>query len=78
MEKRRLRSEIGEDYCLEKQGALSLLRACGYSYEDLKKPRVAIINTWSEMNPGHIHLRDVAAEVKKGIYAADLGGWRGP
>ncbi|MBC8589286.1 dihydroxy-acid dehydratase [Paratissierella segnis] len=75
MEKRRLRSEIGEDYCLEKQGALSLLRACGYSYEDLKKPRVAIINTWSEMNPGHIHLRDVAAEVKKGIYAAGGMGY---
>jgi len=72
MAKRKLRSEIGKAYCLEKQGAISLLRGCGYSYEDLKKPRVAIINTWSEMNPGHIHLRDLAAEVKKGIY--DAGG----
>lgn len=75
MEKKILRSEIGEPYSLEKQGSISLLRACGYSYEDLKKPRVAIINTWSEMNPGHIHLKDLAAEVKKGIYEAGGMGY---
>ncbi len=49
----------------------ALFRACGYSYEDLQKPKVAIVNSWNEINPGHIHLRKLAEFVKKGVKEAD-------
>ena len=48
----------------------ALFRACGYSYEDLQKPKVAIVNSWNEINPGHIHLRKLAEFVKKGVKEA--------
>jgi dihydroxy-acid dehydratase len=35
--------------------------------EFLGRPVIAIINTWSEMSPCHVHLRDRAAAVKRGI-----------
>ena len=43
----------------------------GYSYEDfMGKPVVAIINTWSDINPCHAHLRIRAEEVKRGVWQA--------
>jgi dihydroxy-acid dehydratase len=45
----------------------ALFHGCGYSYEDLKKPRIAIVNSWNEVNPGHIHLRKLAKKVRQGI-----------
>ncbi|CAN5161714.1 L-arabinonate dehydratase [soil metagenome] len=43
----------------------------GYNYEDfMGKPVVAIINTWSDINPCHTHLRQRAAEVKRGVWQA--------
>ena len=39
--------------------------------EFLGRPVIGIINTWSEMSPCHVHLRDRAAAVKRGIL---LGG----
>ena len=48
----------------------ALFHACGYSYEDLHKPKVAIVNSWNEINPGHIHLRKLAEFVKKGVKEA--------
>jgi dihydroxy-acid dehydratase len=45
----------------------ALFRGCGYSQEDLTKPKVAIVNSWNEINPGHIHLRDIAGYVKQGV-----------
>ncbi len=45
----------------------ALLHGCGYSYEDLSKPRIAIVNSWNEINPGHIHLRKLSKWVKEGI-----------
>ncbi|MFW9772773.1 MAG: dihydroxy-acid dehydratase [Candidatus Thorarchaeota archaeon] len=45
----------------------ALYHGCGYSYEDLQKPKVAIVNSWNEINPGHIHLRKLAEFVKEGI-----------
>src|SRR3569833_4571932 len=35
--------------------------------EFLGRPVVAIINTWSEMSPCHIHLRQRAEAVKRGV-----------
>ncbi|TFG01421.1 MAG: dihydroxy-acid dehydratase [Promethearchaeota archaeon] len=48
----------------------ALYLGCGYSYEDLKKPRIAIVNSWNEINPGHIHLRKLSELVKKGVREA--------
>ncbi|MHA1439331.1 MAG: dihydroxy-acid dehydratase domain-containing protein, partial [Promethearchaeota archaeon] len=45
----------------------ALYYGCGYSEKDLEKPRIAIVNSWNEINPGHIHLRKLSKFVKKGI-----------
>ncbi len=34
------------------------------------KPVIAIINTWSDINPCHSHLRERAADVKRGVWQA--------
>jgi dihydroxy-acid dehydratase len=48
----------------------ALYQACGYSYEDLSKPKIAVVNSWNEINPGHIHLKKLAKLVKEGIKEA--------
>ncbi len=48
----------------------ALYYGCGYSSDDLRKPRIAIVNSWNEINPGHIHLRKLADFVKKGVKEA--------
>lgn len=50
----------------------SLLKATGLSNEDLKKPLVGVVNSFNEVNPGHVHLREIAESVKLGI--ASKGG----
>ncbi len=47
-----------------------LLRSLGLTGSDLKKPFVGVINTWSEIHPGHIHLRELAQEAKEGVLSA--------
>ena len=43
----------------------------GYHRSDYAgKPVIAIINTWSEINPCHTHFRQRAEEVKRGIWQA--------
>ena len=42
----------------------------GFTYEDLQKPRIAIANSWTEFNPGHVHLRTLSDLVRAGIRAA--------
>ncbi|MHA1998750.1 MAG: dihydroxy-acid dehydratase [Promethearchaeota archaeon] len=48
----------------------ALFMALGLSREDLKKPLVAIANSWSGLNPGHMHLRQLSEWVKRGIISA--------
>ena len=48
----------------------SLLHGIGVTDEDLNKPRVGVVNTWSDINPGHIHLKPVAEAVCKGVREA--------
>ncbi len=48
----------------------ALYLGCGYSYEDLKKPRIGIVNSWNDINPGHIHLRKLSQFVKEGVKEA--------
>lgn len=49
----------------------ALYHGCGYSYEDLTKKKVAIVNSWNEINPGHIHLRKLSEYIKESIRSAD-------
>ncbi len=43
----------------------------GYRREDFTgKPVIAIVNTWSEINPCHAHLRERAEAVKRGVWHA--------
>ncbi|MFT5447817.1 MAG: dihydroxy-acid dehydratase [Gammaproteobacteria bacterium] len=43
----------------------------GYSREDFaRKPVIGIINTWSETNTCHSHMRQRAEEVKRGVWQA--------
>jgi dihydroxy-acid dehydratase len=52
-------------------GHRSRAKQMGYAREDWAgKPVIAIINTWSDINPCHTHFRDRAEEVKRGIWQA--------
>jgi len=47
-----------------------VFKSMGYSDADLERPIIGIANSWNELVPGHIHLRQVADHVRKGIYQA--------
>ncbi len=49
-----------------------ILYGLGYTREELKRPYIAVVNSWNEYNPGHVHLREIAERVKQGI--RDAGG----
>lgn len=49
---------------LGRSGQRALLYATGMDEEDMKKPFVAVIGSFSEMVPGHVHLRELAEYVK--------------
>jgi len=52
-------------------GHRSRLRGIGYDAADWTgKPLIGIINTWSEINPCHAHLRSRAENVKRGVLQA--------
>jgi dihydroxy-acid dehydratase len=48
----------------------SLLRAVGLKLDDFEKPFIGVCNSFNEIIPGHIHLNQVAALIKKQIRAA--------
>ena len=50
--------------------ARAMLRAVGFSREDLAKPIIGIANTWTEIGPCNFHLRQIAEAVKQGIREA--------
>ena len=52
-------------------GHRSRMKQLGYRREDFTgKPVIAIVNTWSEINPCHAHLRERADAVKRGVWQA--------
>jgi dihydroxy-acid dehydratase len=52
-------------------GHRSRLKQYGYDAADYSgKPVIGIINTWSDINPCHGHLRERAEDVKRGVYQA--------
>ena len=55
---------------IERAGHRSLLRALGCTEKELDQPFIGIINSFSEIIPGHIHLRSIAEAVKGGVREA--------
>src|SRR3569832_260984 len=52
-------------------GQRSRLKQMGLGPEDWQgKPVIGIINTWSEINPCHLHFKILAENVKKGVLQA--------
>ncbi len=50
--------------------ARAMLKAIGFTDEDLRKPLVGVANTWIEVMPCNYHLRRLSEQVKQGIRAA--------
>src|SRR5438094_9956100 len=50
--------------------ARAMLKAIGFTDDDLARPIVAIANTWIETMPCNFGLRDLAVKVKEGVRAA--------
>ena len=50
--------------------ARAMLRATGLTDEDFDKPTVAVVNTWTEVTPCNMHLRELGELVKAGIREA--------
>ena len=50
--------------------ARAMLKAVGFTDEDLTKPLVGVANTWIEVMPCNYHLRRLSERVKAGIRAA--------
>ncbi|NPA48405.1 MAG: dihydroxy-acid dehydratase [Thermodesulfobacteria bacterium] len=55
---------------LERAPHRSLLKAAGFTDEELSRPLVGIANSFNEIIPGHVHLRQVVEAVKAGVRAA--------
>jgi dihydroxy-acid dehydratase len=53
---------------IERAGHRSLLHAVGVRREDMDKPFIGIINSFSEIVPGHAHLDIISQAVKEGVY----------
>ncbi len=47
-----------------------LLKAMGITDEEIERPFIAVVNSWNEFIPGHIHLQSLAQAVKAGIRIA--------
>jgi dihydroxy-acid dehydratase len=48
----------------------ALLYALGCTPKEFEKPFIGIINSYSEIVPGHMHLREISAAVKDGVRSA--------
>jgi dihydroxy-acid dehydratase len=47
-----------------------MLKAAGFTDEDLRRPIIGVANTWIEIGPCNYHLRRLAAKVKEGVRPA--------
>ncbi|MFQ6085921.1 MAG: dihydroxy-acid dehydratase [Candidatus Bathyarchaeia archaeon] len=48
----------------------ALLRSVGVAERDLDKPFIAVVNSYTTVVPGHVHLNEIAAYVENGIRIA--------
>jgi len=47
-----------------------LYKGVGYTKKDLEKPLIGIINSWTEVNPATLHMRQLTEAARVGIYKA--------
>ena len=52
---------------IERAPHRSLLRALGVTGDDFHKPFIGVVNSYTEIVPGHIHLNSIAKAVKDGV-----------
>lgn len=64
------KNEIGKFNNLEFISNKTLVKANGFTDDDLSRPIIGIANSFNELVPGHNNLRKVAESVKNGIYRA--------
>jgi dihydroxy-acid dehydratase len=50
--------------------ARAMLRATGLDDEQIYRPLIAVVNTWSDVTPCNMHLRELAEPLKEGIREA--------
>ena len=55
---------------IERAGHRSLFRATGLKTEDFAKPFIGIVNSYTDIVPGHTHLHEFAAAVKQAVREA--------
>ena len=55
---------------IERAPNRSLLRATGLTDAEMERPFIAMVNSWTELIPGHIHLDKLSEAVKAGIRSA--------
>jgi dihydroxy-acid dehydratase len=55
---------------IERAGHRALLRALGCTEKELSQPFIGVVNSFSEIVPGHVHLRSIAEAVKSGVRQA--------
>src|SRR4030042_3830672 len=55
---------------IERAPHRSLLYALGCSPEDMNRPFIGIVNSYTAIVPGHAHLREISAAVQEGVRAA--------
>ena len=57
---------------IERATHRSLLYSMGWDREHVRKPLVAVVNSFNELMPGHVHLQPLCHAIKMGI--AEAGG----
>ncbi len=55
---------------IERAPHRSLMKAMGYTDEEIERPIIGVANAFNEIIPGHIHLRQIVDAVKAGIRMA--------
>ncbi len=55
---------------IERAPHRSLLKAMGYTDEEIERPLIGVANSFNELIPGHIHLRKIVEAVKAGVRMA--------
>ncbi len=55
---------------IERAPHRTLLRALGCGDKELNQPFIGIVNSFTEIIPGHMHLKNIAEAVKQGVYSA--------
>lgn len=54
----------------------ALLYSLGLGEGDMRRPMIAVVNSWSEILPGGAPLREIASSVKRGVSLAGGGAPR--